>query len=457
MDRRFEVRKAEMLTDCEVKPVMFRGILERLERFAEPFVACLRRPEQQRHAHSYLCGLLSDLERKNAEAIAYRHDEERQGLQTFIGTAPWEHEPLLRELALQVGRTLGEPDGVLALDPSAFPKKGSHSVGVKRQWCGRLGKVENCQVGMFLAYVSRREQALVNMRLCLPKQWANDRKRRKECGVPREVCYQTRHQLALEMLDEHGPLLPHAWVTGDDEMGLPAWFRRELRDRRERYLLAVPGNVSIRDLEQEPPPYHPGHGRPPKVRFQQVARWCQSLPPEAWWEVEVRDAEKGPLIIAMVTRRVVTMFEEKVGDEELLVIVRWSDEDGRLRHDYHLSNAPADTPPEEFARVARAAHRIEQCFERGKTDAGLADYQVRTWRGWHHHVTLSLLAAWFLVGESQRGKKMDARDHCSPGPQTLEPDPAECLRMRHASADPPRMHTLVATERTRKVLPSQSS
>ena len=149
MDRRFELRKAEMLTDCEVSPEVFQGMITRLKTFAQPFIACLRRPEQVRHAHAYLQGLLSDIERKNAEAIAYRHDEERQGLQTFLGTAPWKHQPLLVELARQVGRTLGEPDGVLALDPSAFPKKGCHSVGVTRQWCGRLGKVENCQVEFF--------------------------------------------------------------------------------------------------------------------------------------------------------------------------------------------------------------------------------------------------------------------------------------------------------------------
>jgi SRSO17 transposase len=454
MDRRFEVRKAEMLADCEVVPAVFRGVLTRLEAFAEPFVACLRRPEQRKHAHTYLGGLLSDVERKNAEAIAYRYDEERQGLQTFIGTAPWEYKPLLRELARQVGQTLGEPDGVLALDPSAFPKKGNHSVGVKRQWCGRLGKVENCQVGVFLAYVSRHEQALVNMRLYLPKEWINDRRRRKECGVPREVRYQTRQHMALEMLAEQGPLLPHAWVTGDDEMGLPAEFRRELRQRGERYLLAVPGYVSIRDLEQEPPPYNPGHGRPPKVRFQQIQRWCRSLAVKDWCDVEVRDTEKGPLTVAIVTRRVVTMLEERVGDEELLVVVRWTEEDGTLRYDYHFSNARADTPLEELARVARAEHRIEQCFERGKSEAGLAEYQIRTWLGWHHHFTLSLLATWFLIGETRRGKKMDAGNYCSSGSQTLGSDSARCLRMRYTRENSPRMHSLAATQRIGKVLSS---
>lgn len=445
MDRRFEVRKAEMLADCEVRPAVFQGIMTRLQAFAGPFVACLRRPEQRKHAHLYLGGLLSDIERKNAEAIAYRHDEDRQGLQTFIGTAPWEYKPLLKELARQVGETLGEPAGVLALDPSAFVKKGDHSVGVKRQWCGRLGKVENCQVGVFLAYVSRREQALVNMRLYLPKEWIKDRRRRKECGVPREVRYQTRQHLALEMLEEHGSLLPHAWVTGDDEMGLPAWFRRELRQRDEQYLLAVPGYVSIRDLEVEPPLYNPGHGRPPKTPFQKIERWCQSLPAESWSKIEVRDTEKGPLTVSIITRRVVAMLEEKVGDEELLVVVRWTEEDGTLRHDYHFSNARADTPLEEFARVARAEHRIEQCFERGKSEAGLAEYQARTWLGWHHHVTLSLLATWFLIGETRRGKKMDAGDHRSSGSQTVGSNPAQRVRLRYALAHPHRMHPLAAT------------
>ena len=445
-----------MLADCEVKPTLFQGVAMRLESFAQPFLACLRRPEQRRHAQTYLRGLLSDLERKNAEAIAYRHDEERQGLQTFLGAAAWQHAPLIDELARQVGQTLGESDGVLALDPTSFPKKGNHSVGVKRQWCGRLGKVENCQVGVFLAYVSRHEQALVNMRFYLPKEWANDRRRRKKCGVPPDVRYETRHQLALEMLDEQAPLLPHTWVTGDDEMGLPAWFRRELRQRGERYLLAVPSNVSIRDLEQTPPPYR-GQGRPPKVQFQQVARWCQSLPANAWRQIEVRDGEKGPLTVAIVTRRVLTMYEESVGDEEVLVVVRWTDEDRKLRHDYHFSNAPAATPLEEFARVARAEHRIEQCFERGKTDAGLADYQVRTWRGWHHHITLSLLATWFLVGEAQRGKKMDASDHGTSNPQTFRPSVARRHPLRYSRAHPPRVRTLAATQRNGTILPSQST
>jgi SRSO17 transposase len=294
MERRFELRKEELLADCQVSAAAISGMMGRLERFAEPFCACLRRPEQRQHAQTYVQGLLSDVDRKNAEAIAYRHDEDRQGLQTFLGTAPWDHQPLLFELTRQVGDALGETDGVLVFDPSAFPKKGRHSVGVARQWCGRLGKVENCQVGVFMGYVSRLEHALVDVRLYLPKEWAKDRKRRRECGVPKEVRYQTRHELALQMLDQKGSLLPHRWVTGDDEMGRPAWFRRALDERRQQYLLAVPSNTTIRDLEGPEPPYA-GRGRRPKRRFQQVRKWCESLPASAWMRIEVRDGEKGPL------------------------------------------------------------------------------------------------------------------------------------------------------------------
>jgi SRSO17 transposase len=142
-------------------------------------------------------------------------------MQKFIGQTFWDHEPLLRTLAAQVGTELGESDGVIVFDPSAFPKKGDKSVGVAKQWCSRLGKVENCQVAVYMAYVTPKEHALVNERLYFPKGWANNRRRRREAGVPRWVEFRTRHQLALEMLEECGEVLPHTWIAGDDEMGVP--------------------------------------------------------------------------------------------------------------------------------------------------------------------------------------------------------------------------------------------
>lgn len=255
MERRYELRLEQMLAQAEVSPELIRGLLDRLEAFVEPLATSLEQPERPRHAVEYMTGLLSKLPRKSGEAIAYLHDHHRQGLQNFVGQVPWDDRPLLDTLARQVGQEIGEPDAVIVFDPSGFAKKGTKSVGVIRQWCGRLGKLENCQVGVYMAYVSRKEHALVDTRLYLPKEWATDRPRRKEAGVPRSVKFRTRHQLALEMLAGCGKALPHTWVAGDDEMGRPSSFRRELRDRGERYLLGVPSNMLVRDLDVPPPAY----------------------------------------------------------------------------------------------------------------------------------------------------------------------------------------------------------
>src|SRR5215213_10185485 len=162
MERRFQTRLEELLDDAEVRPGLLRGALGRLESFLGPFVGALLVPEQRTNARHYVQGLLSDLGSKDVESIAYLHDRDRQGLQKFIGQSDWDHRPLLTELARQVGRELGGADAVLVFDPSAFAKKGAESVGVQRQWCGRLGKVDNCQVGVYLGYVSSREHALVD-------------------------------------------------------------------------------------------------------------------------------------------------------------------------------------------------------------------------------------------------------------------------------------------------------
>ncbi len=407
MERRYELQLQRMLAQTEVSPELMDGLSGRLESFVEPFAASLLQPEQRRHTAEYLTGLLSKLPRKSGEAIAYLHDRQRQGLQNFVGSIPWDHKPLLATLARQVGEELGEPDAVIVFDPSGFAKKGTKSVGVIRQWCGRMGKVENCQVGVYMAYVSRKEHALDNTRLYLPKEWATNKARRKEAGVPKEVKLRTRHQLALEMLDECGDSLPHSWVAGDDEMGRPSGFRGKLRDRGERYLLGVPSNLLVRDLDV-PPPEYSGRGRYPRSPFLRLDRWRAALPEDAWTRIDVRDGEKGPLVVDVVRRRVQARTETGgTGPEELLLVTRESQSDGKFKHDYYLSNADPDESLEELARVAKAAHRVEECFRRSKSEAGLADYQVRNWRGWHHHQALSLLAAWFLNRETRRGKNRD--------------------------------------------------
>ena len=408
MERRFAARRDQILADAEVDPRIPRGLPPRLERFLDPFVEPLQRSEQGGHARAFIAGLVSDLEYKNVESIAYPHDQVREPPQQFIGQSPWDHGPWFAELARRVGQELAGPDGVLVLDPSAFPKKGDASVGVQRQWCGRPGKIDNCQVGVYLAYVGPSEHAPVDVRLYPPKEWAKDKRRREQAGLPGEVRFRTRHELALDMPDERGPSLSHAWVAGDDEMGRCSWFREQLRSRGECYLLAVPSNTSVRDLFAADPPYA-GRGRRPRSPFLRVDRWCAGVAEGAWQTIEVRAGEKGPLEVQAVWTLVQARTEGRVSDvAEVLVVFRERQGDGAWKHDYLLSNASLTTPLAEYARVFKAEHRVEECLQRAKGEAGLADDEVRTWRGWHHHQALALVATWFLTTEARRGKKMDA-------------------------------------------------
>ncbi len=456
MEARYGERLEALLEEAQVDASLLEGLPDRLVKFVEPFTRSILQAKQRRRAAEFISGLMSDVTRKNAESIAYRHDQERKEMQYFLGISKWDHQPLLNELAGQVGRDLGRPDGVIVFDPSGFQKKGKESVGVQRQWCGRLGKIENCQVGVYMAYVSAEEHALVNTRLYLPEEWAKNQARRAKCHVPGEVKFKTRHALCLEMLDEQGHLLPHAWIAGDDEMGRSSSFRRELQARGEQYLLAVPSNTLIRDLDA-PLPAAEGPGAPRKAPFINVSRWRESLPPSAWTSWEVRDGEKGPLTVDVTTCRVQAKADGKrVGPEELLVIVRSGDEAGGTKHDYYLSNAPADTPHRELARVAKAEHRIEDCFQRGKSEVGLADYEVRSWGGWYHHQVLSLIAAWYLNCELRSGKKIGPRLHLPAAPGGHCPTPARGFRLRPSSPRRLRAHAAIGTKSARPLLSLQT-
>jgi SRSO17 transposase len=421
-------RQEELLRDCIVSPDVFSPMVDRLGEFVVPYQQALEAEAGQHHVHRYLAGLLSHLNRKNAEKIAALVDVERQVMQDFIGTAPWDHRPLINVLVGQVADRWGEPDGVIAFDPSSFPKRGTHSVGVKRQWCGHRGKVDTCQVGVFMGYVSGQEHALLDFRLSLPEDWVRDEQRRQECHVPKEVRYHTRQAQCLEMLAEWGDQVAHGWVTGDDELGRHSRFRGELRARGERYVLGVPCTTTIRDLEAPLPAYQ-GRGRRPKAPWQSVTDWRQSLCPTAWRRLAVRDGEKGPVEIEMVKRRVQTRLERKrTGPEEWLVVTRRplsdkstlepqaspdaTDQDVRYRYRYYLSPTGvsevelAAPSLAELARVIKAGACIEASFKRGKGETGMDEYQVRTWQGWHHHMALTLIAVWFLIGETHRGQQL---------------------------------------------------
>ena len=458
-EREFQARKAAVLEECELAPQVFEDVAPRLEQFMEPFVESLARKEQVGHALTFVRGLLSDVDHRNVESIAYRFGQERMPLQWFIGVSKWDDQPLREELTRQIARDLGDPDGVLVFDPSAFPKSGRESVGVARQWCGRLGKVDNCQVAVYLGYVSRYEHALVDTRLYLPREWTKDPARMKKAGVPKGTKYRTRHELALEMLDQHGEKLPHRWVTGDDEMGRPYWFRRDLQKRDEQYLLAVPSNTLIRDLEVEPPTGS-GNGRPPARPWVRVNNWLAAQPAMAWTTLDVRDGAKGPLLVEISKRRVAAHTDKRQqAPDEVLVAIRYKDRDNQrvVKTDYYLSNASAETPLLEFARVAKAEHRIEECLQRCKSEAGLGDYEVRNWVGWQHHQTLSLIATWFLVTETRRGKKMDPRDHAFADPGRHLANPASHVQMRFAITHRTRTRGALETQRACPPLPLEAA
>jgi SRSO17 transposase len=421
-------QREELLSDCIVSPDIFNPLIDRLAAFVVPYQQALKTEAAQRNLHLYLQGLLSHLPSKNAEDIATFVDVQRQVIQEFIGSAPWDHRPLIEVLVPQVACRLGQPNGIIAFDPSSFPKRGTHSVGVKRQWCGHRGKVDNCQMGVFMGYVSDHEHALLDFRLYLPEEWTRDEQRRHACHVPPEIRYHTRQAQCLEMLDQWREHVPHSWVTGDDELGRHTQFRQELRERGERYVLGVPCNTTMRDLEALPPTYQ-GRGRRPKAPWQSVTAWRQSLDPRSWRQWTVRDGEKGPVAIELVKRRVQTRMErQRIGPEEWLVITRrpltdehtWearasrdaTDHDARYRYQYYLTptHGASGTFQEpslaELARVIKAGTCIEASFKRGKGEVGMDEYQVRTWHGWHHHMALSLMAVWFLITETHRGQQL---------------------------------------------------
>jgi SRSO17 transposase len=393
-----------LLADAEVSAAAVRGCGQRLVQFLRRYLPRFYRQEHRELAEVVVQGKLSKLERKTSEPIAYLADRERKPVQHFVGAGAWDDEAVMAEVRGHVAAALGDPEGVLVLDPSAFPKKGTASCGVARQWCGRLGKVENCQVGVFLAYVTARGYAPLDRRLYLPPEWAADKKRRKKCHVPKEVAFQEAWRIGLDLLDRSGPDVPFAWVAGDDEFGRASAFRAHLRGRKLRYVLDVPCNTLIRDLDEAPAP---GRRRPP---WRRVDAWAQAQPAARWRRVELGAGARGPKVVRALEAWVQTKDEDgHVGPRERLLVIRTVDREPQAW--YVLSNAPAAVPLAEPVAAHARRHGIEQVLQAGKGEVGLAHYEVRSWVGWHHHMTLSLLALWFLILEKGRlGKKNPGAD-----------------------------------------------
>ena len=390
-----------LLEEAVVLPEALRACRRRLGRFVARYLPLFYRKEQRFNAQVVLRGLLSDLERKTCEPIAYREGLERKPIQFFVGAGKWDDEAVMAELWRHVTEELADEDGVLVIDPTTFPKKGTESCGVKRQWCGRLGKIENCQSGVFLAYASNKGHGPIERRLYLPKDWASDRKRRKKCHVPRNIKFRRKWEIAADMIKRHAGEIPHGWIAADDEFGRAGEFRAWLRNRDERYALDVPSDTLVRDLNARRPRRRcAGRGRRKEPPFLQVRAWADRRSPSCWQRFKIRDGEKGPLEVRAVEGRVRTRLDGRIGPKERLIVIKSIEEKPRTW--YVLSNARPDVPLEKLVRVHAERYRIEQLFEEAKGETGLAHYEVRSWVGWHHHMTLSLLALWFLHLEKMR-------------------------------------------------------
>lgn len=337
-----------------------------------------RRPEPRRRVMDYLKGLLSPIERKNGWQLAEQAgDITPDGVQRLLATYDWEANLVRDDLQHYVIEHLGHPRGVLVVDETGFLKKGTKSVGVKRQYSGTAGRIENCQVGVFLAYASPKGRAFLDRELYLPQEWAEDQGRRQEAGVPEEVCFQTKPQLAKAMLQRAlAAGVPFAWVAGDEVYGSDRRLRVWLEQQEVAHVLAVKSN-------------EPLWAGPRQVR---AARLVDQVPPEEWVRLSAGNGAKGPRCYDWI--RVPIRPLGAPGKGYWLLARRSVTKPDELA--YYVCFGPAGTTLEELVRVAGTRWAIEESFEAAKGQVGLDQYEVRRWVGWYRHITLVLLAHAFL-------------------------------------------------------------
>ena len=344
-----------------------------------------------RHAATYVRGLLGTAERKNgwqvAEAAGYRQP---RSIQRVLDRSIWDADAVRDDLRAYVVTELGDPTGVLIIDETGFLKKGTHSVGVKRQYSGTAGKLDNCQIGVFLGYASRKGRAGIDRALYLPRDWAEDAQRRAAAGVPEDIEFQTKPRLALEMVEaalDAG--VPAKWVVGDAVYGSDGTLRRALEARGQAYALAVKGSEHSTTW----PPY----GSPGQVTAATVAA---AASPAAWQRVSCGDGAQGERWYDWLWHPVRPALRE--GWLHALLVRRHPERIDELA--YSLVFCSTDTPLAEVVRAVGARWAIEEVFELAKGQVGLDQYEVRSWRGWHRHATLALVAlAVLAVSAAKKG------------------------------------------------------
>jgi SRSO17 transposase len=387
--------------------------------FHGQFARFFGRTEARRRSEQYLRGLLvQQTDRRNAENLAEAvGDATPRSLQRLLSEAPWETTPVLDALQGYLAPRLTAADGVFVLDETGFPKKGTKSVGVARQYCGTLGKVGNCQLGVFVAYVAERGHTLVDARLYLPREWTDDKARCQAAGVPADVTYQSKAELGLAML-RHAHDLGHLagrWVTADADYGKVPTLRDALAADGWWYVLEVPSTTPIFvEAAEAAVPTWSGRGRKPTrpqlvegaPPAQSMEEWVAAVAPERWDVLTVAEGAQGPRRYQFVGQRGWESREGVPGRDSWLVARRNLD-GSNLK--FYLSNAPADTPLPTLGQVGAARWPIETEFQTEKGETGLDEYEVRGWDGWHHHITLALLAGAFLLTVQQDWGKKSAR------------------------------------------------
>jgi SRSO17 transposase len=417
----------------------FEQVYASFQAFHAEFAPDFGRKQWREHSADYLHGLLVQAEeRRNAENMAEALPVSARALQRFLTDARWDDVAVIAHLQAYLGPKLTHPLAVFSVDSSGFPKQGKQSVGVARQYCGALGKIASCQVGVFLAHVGPRGRALVDKRLYLPKEWTNDRARCDAAGVPREQqVYRSETELAVEMLQQaqtRGSLRA-AWVTGDDAFGKSPEFRDAVAAAGFQYVLEIPADTPAWPLKPtwETPPYR-GKGRPPEPRpivaeRQTVRERARALPVAAWREITVAEGTQGPRTYHFAAERLRETRDGEPG--QVLWVVYRENLDGSEPR-YFFAHAPAETPLATLAWVAAARWPIETEFETEKSDIGLDEYEVRRWAGWQHHITMCLLASAFLLTLQQEWGEKDAPAHpaadVSSGARTAAAGPVHARR-----------------------------
>ena len=350
-----------------------------------------RRRAAHQHAAAYLRGLLGEVERKNgwqlAEYAGYRHP---RTIQRVLDRSAWNAEAVRDDLRAFVTADLGDPDGVLVVDETGFLKKGTKSCGVARQYSGTAGRIENCQIGVFLGYAGPRGRAGIDQALYLPKDWAADPERRAEAGVPEAVVFRTKPQLALEMIERAlDAEVPARWVVADEVYGSDGKLRRALEARDQAYVLAVKRN--------EKPTTWPPYAPPGQVAVAEVAA---ELALEAWLRLSCGEGAQGERIYDWACIPLRPALRD--GWVHALLVRRHPTDPDEVA--YYLVYAPVGTPVAEIVRAAGCRWAIEDVFKLAKRQAGLDQYEVRSWTGWHRHTTLALLALAILaVAAAEKG------------------------------------------------------